>query len=200
MRMDHVVIIEFPSNLGLREPSPGHDPGVRKLPAWLRKHHFHHLIAPEKIYTLSPPAYQMHPDPASGVLNADAIVQYAKEQAKLLGDVLSENKFPLVIGGDCSIAIGNTLALKQKGAYALFYLDGHTDFIDPQLSQTGGAGGMAAAIVAGVGHKKMTDIHGQYPYINAEHVWCVGNREYDDAGLTIIQSRANRYGNHHPGS
>ena len=191
--MDHVTILEFPSNLGLKEPSQGHEPGVRKLPEWLRQHHFHQLIAPEAICVLPPPPYRMHLDPESRVLNTDALAQYAEEEAKLLNEVLSDQKFPLVLGGDCSILIGSALALKQRGSYALFYLDGHTDFIEPPQSGTGGAGGMAAALAAGRGPEKLTNIQGQFPYIREEHVWCVGNREYDDAYEQIIRDSQATY-------
>ncbi len=70
--------------------------------------------------------------------------------------------------------------MKQKGNYALFYLDGHTDFMDVSLSQTGGVGGMAASIVTGNGHDKLSNILNLSPYIKEENLWCVGNREYDD--------------------
>ncbi|MBX0333526.1 arginase family protein [Pontibacter sp. HSC-14F20] len=191
--MNSVTILEFPSNLGLKEPSQGHEPGVRKLPEWLRQHHFHQLIEPEATRVLPPPPYRMHHDLESAVLNADALAQYAREEAKLLNEVLSEQKFPLILGGDCSILIGNALALKQKGDYALFYLDGHTDFIEPPQSGTGGAGGMAAALAAGRGPKKLTDIQGQSPYIREEYVWCVGNREYDDEYEQILRDSQATY-------
>lgn len=191
--MKNISILEFPSNLGLKEPSPGKEPGVRKLPEWLRKHNFHDLIGPVNIETLNPPAYRMDLDLETAVLNADLIVQYAIEQASLLSGELSDNKFPLVIGGDCSILIGNALALRQEGNYALFYMDGHTDFIEPKLSQTGGAGGMAAAIVAGLGHKKLTDINELCPYIKENYVWCVGNREYDEEYENAIRNSQARY-------
>jgi arginase len=178
--MKRVSIIELPFNLGLKEPSPGKEPGVRRLPEWLRQHNFHKRIVPENVKTLHAPAYQMIMDIESEVLNADAIVHYAKEQALLLGGVLATDTFPLVIGGDCSIMVGSALTLKQRGNYALFYLDGHTDFMLPEASQTGGAGGMAAAIVAGLGPEKLTNIQGLSPYIKEEYVWCVGNREYDE--------------------
>ena len=113
--MNNVTILEFPSNLGLKEPSQGHEPGVRKLPEWLRQHQFHQLIAPESIRVLPPPPYRMHLDPESTVLNADALAQYAQEEAKLLNEVLSEHKFPLILGGHCSILVGSALALKQRG-------------------------------------------------------------------------------------
>lgn len=192
--MKNVCIIELPSNLGLKEPSPGKEPGVRNLPEWLRKHNFHKNIAAESIEKIEPPVYQMKLDNASAVLNADAIVQYAKESASILSVVLAEKKFPLVIGGDCSILIGNALALRQKGNYAVFYLDGHTDFMEPNQSQTGGAAGMAAAIVAGTGPQKLSNINGQSPYIDEKYVWCVGNREYDEEYENIIRkSQAGYY-------
>lgn len=178
--MRTTTIIEFPFNLGLKESSPEKEPGVRKLPQWLRKHNFHTLIEPKEIYTLEAPTYRMEKDAVQSVLNTDHIVQYANKQADLLCSVFSENDFPLVIGGDCSIVVGIALALKKTGKYALFYLDGHTDFIEPELSETKAVGGMAAAIAAGRGHRKLTNINNQGPYIEEKFVWCVGNREYDD--------------------
>lgn len=191
--MANVTIIEFPSNLGLKEPSPGHEPGVKQLPDWLRKHGFHDLINAASIYRLDPPAYSMHLDKESGVRNAESIITYAKDQAKLLGPILTGKTFPLIIGGDCSILIGSALALKKAGNYALFYLDGHTDFMLPTLSATGGAAGMDLAIVTGHGHQKLTDIENSKPYIQELLVWCVGNREYDPSYVQPILDSAITY-------
>ncbi|WP_264554073.1 arginase family protein [Flavobacterium sp. N2038] len=98
----------------------------------------------------------------------------------MINNLLSQNKFPFILGGDCSILLGSAIALKQKGNYGLFYLDGHTDFMDVSLSETGGVGGMAASIVTGNGHQKLTNILNLSPYIKEENLCCVGNREYDD--------------------
>jgi arginase len=117
-------------------------------------------------------------DEESGVRNTDKITDYATEQSELLSKHLGENSFQIILGGDCSILIGNAIALKQKGEYGLFFLDGHTDYMLPDLSQTGGAAGMDLAIVTGCGHNKLTNILDLKPYFKEEHVWCVGNREY----------------------
>lgn len=191
--MKSISIIELPSNLGLIEPSPGHEPGVKKLPEWLRKHKFHELIQPENIFTLPAPDYTMNVDKLSKVRNADAIIQYAKEQASLLKQLINDKKFVLTIGGDCSILIGNMLALKESGSYGLFFLDGHTDFITPELSGTAGAAGMDLAIVAGHGHGKLTDINGRGPYVNEAHIYCVGNREYDEDYERPVKESAVKY-------
>ncbi|WP_422350916.1 arginase family protein [Flagellimonas sp.] len=69
--------------------------------------------------------------------------------------------------------------MKQRGEFGLFFLDGHTDFITPELSDTGGAAGMDLAIVTGHGHDKLTNILGLKPNVKEENVFCVGNRECD---------------------
>jgi arginase len=178
--MKEICIVEFPSNLGLKEPQPGKEPGVKKLPDWLWKHNLHKAINPKNILRLDPPKYSNIRDLETNILNANSLVDYAREQAYLINNLLSQNKFPFVLGGDCSILLGPAIALKQKGNYGLFYLDGHTDFMDVSLSETGGVGGMIASIVTGNGHKKFTNILNLSPYIKEENLWCVGNREYDD--------------------
>lgn len=189
-----IDILEFPTNLGLIEPAPGREPGVNKLPAWLKHHGFYSIISPVNVYTVNPPAYGMGVDKESLVRNAVAIGEYALKQASALKKVIEDKKFALVIGGDCSVLIGNMIALKKCGNFALFYLDGHTDFIWPELSQTHGAAGMDLAIVSGNGHLKLTNIGELKPYIPEESIWAVGNREYDKTyEETILHSKINYY-------
>lgn len=188
-----ICILEFPSNLGLKEPSPGREPGVKKMPDFLRKHGFHSLLNPDSVLRLDPPAYSMTLDQLSAVRNADHIVEYSKKQSQITEKTISENKFPIVLGGDCSILIGNALALKRAGSFGLFFLDGHTDFMWPALSQTGGAAGMDLAIVTGFGHDKLTDIDGLKPYFQENHVWCVGNREYEEWYVNAIKNSSIEY-------
>jgi arginase len=132
-------------------------------------------------------------DAESGVRNADAIVEYAKQQASLIKKVLGKGLFPLVIGGDCSILIGAALALKQLGNYAVFSLDGHHDFMWPSLSSTAGAAGMDLAIITGNGPDKLVNIEGFKPYIEERNVCSAGNREYDDAYVNPILGSSIQY-------
>jgi len=191
--MKEVCIVEFPSNLGLKEPQPGKEPGVKNLPNWFWKHNLHKAINHKDVLRLDPPRYTNIRETETNILNANALVDYAREQAYLINNLLSQNKFPFILGGDCSILLGSAIALKQKGNYGLFYLDGHTDFMDVSLSETGGVGGMAASIVTGNGHKKLTDILNLSPYIKEENLWCVGNREYDDEYENEIRNSAATY-------
>lgn len=191
--MKEICIVEFPSNLGLKEPQPGKEPGVKNLPDWLWKHNLHKLLNPKKIIRLDPPRYSNTRDNETKILNADSLVVYAREQAYLLNNLLSSTKFPFILGGDCSILLGAAIALKQKGNYGLFYLDGHTDFMNVSLSETGGIGGMAASIVTGNGPEKLTNILNLSPYIKEENLWCAGNREYDDEYENEIRNSTATY-------
>jgi len=188
-----VSIISFNSNLGLIEPSPGKEPGVKKLPEWLRKFGFFHVIDHQEEIRLDPPPFSMYLDPVSDMRNTDAIAAYAKQQAPIIQDVVSRKNFALVLGGDCSIIIGNALALKQQGDYRLFFIDGHTDFMWPSLSSTHGVAGMDLAIVTGHGHEKLSNIYQQGPYVKEQNVWCVGNREYDIHYVAAIENTAIHY-------
>lgn len=189
----NISIISFNSNLGLIEPAPGVEPGVKKLPAQLRKSGFFDLIDPKEVIELEPPAYTMHLDPVSDMRNTDLIADYARKQVPILRDVISRKYFALVLGGDCSILIGNALALKKQGVYKLFFIDGHTDFMLPAFSSTHGVAGMDLAIVTGHGHEKLSNIDGYRPYLKETDTWCVGNREYDSDYVAAIKKTGIHY-------
>ncbi|RXM39198.1 arginase [Chryseobacterium sp. CH21] len=176
----NINIFEFPLNLGLTKKVHETEPGVRKLPDWLRKFDFHSRIHPKNVFRLDAPTYSMDFDRESNVRNAEKIIEYAKKQADYILHNYEKDTFNIILGGDCSILIGNAIALKKLGNFGLFYLDGHTDFISPELSETGGAAGIDLAIITGTGHEKLTNIHGLRPYISEENVFCCGNAETDD--------------------
>ncbi|MBV8327674.1 arginase family protein [Chryseobacterium sp.] len=175
-----INIFEFPLNLGLTKKEHETEPGVRKLPDWLRKFGFHKSVNPNNIFRLNAPEYTMDFDEETGTRNADRIIEYATKQAELILENAHENSFNIILGGDCSILIGNAIALKKQGNFGLLYLDGHTDFIPSELSESGGIAGMDLAIVSGTGHEKLTNIEGLKPYFSEEHIFCCGNAETDD--------------------
>lgn len=180
--------------MGLKEPFPGREPGVRKLPQWLRANGLHEILLPEKVDRVEAPAYSMEYDRECGVRNADKIREYSILLASKVFHFVSQKKFLLVLGGDCSVLIGCALGLKLSGKYSLFFLDGHTDFVMPPDSLTKGAAGMDLAIATGNSHDKLTNIGNNKPYVKEEWVWCAGNREYDEQYLQpILKSKISYY-------
>ena len=173
-----MILVEAPSNLGLIEPSPGTEPGVKFFPAAMEKENFAAIAGIHKKTSVFPPAYSMEIDKESKVRNAEKIITYSRQLADVVESNIKQQYTSVLIGGDCSILIGTALALKRNGNYALFFLDGHTDYVLPEQSGTAGAAGMDLAIVTGNGHEKLTNIENQKPYIKEENVFCVGNREF----------------------
>lgn len=172
-----MILIEAPSNLGLIEPRPGEEPGVRFFPQTMEKEGFARKAGIHEKITVRAPSYSMFIDGESKVRNAPKIVDYSKRLADVLDEHIKKRNVPVIIGGDCSILIGAALSLKRNGDYGLLFLDGHTDYVLPEQSGTAGAAGMDLAIVTGNGHNKLTDIEHRKPYIREQNVFCLGNRE-----------------------
>lgn len=174
------VIVEAPSNLGLIEPAPGEEPGVKWLSATLLDLGMGDSLNITSTDFIQPPSYAMIVDPDSGIRNADAIAQYSETLSAALLKYIKGNYFLIVFGGDCSILMGIALALKKTGNYGLFFIDGHTDYMTPSQSGTKCAAGMDLALVTGNGPEKLTNISGLKSYIKESNVYCFGNREYTD--------------------
>jgi arginase len=178
--MRKIVLIEAPSNLGLAPLSPGVEPGVKFFPSAMEKAGLQLSAGINEKIRIEAPEYSTAIDADTNVRNADKIVDYSKRLADVLETLFQKKQVALVIGGDCSILIGVALALKRKGDYGLFYLDGHTDYVVPEQSGTAGAAGMDLAILAGKGPDKLTDIERLKPYLAEENIFCCGNREFSE--------------------
>jgi len=123
------------------------------------------------------PTYSADRDVATGIRNVQAIADYSAALANAIGAQLDADRFPIVIGGDCSILLGSMLALHRRGRYGLVFLDGHQDMQTPQVSRTGGAAGMDLALAVGIGPPVLAALGGDGPLVRAEDVSMVGGRD-----------------------
>ncbi len=83
---------------------------------------------------LDVPPYGFERDPETRTLNAQAIAEWSPKLADAVEGVMEAGEFPVVLGGDCSIVLGPTLALKRRGRYGLLFIDGHADFYQPEVN------------------------------------------------------------------
>ena len=98
--------------------------------------------------------------------------------AERVGTVVRGGRFPLVLGGDCSILLGSMLALKKIGRFGLVFVDGHLDFRHPGNSaRLGAAAGEDLALVTGRGSGRLTNLGGLGPLVRDEDVLALGERE-----------------------
>lgn len=176
-RRPPVVVLGAPSNLGLAPPAPGKEPGVRGMARRLKALGLGTRLGATDAGDVVPPAYSPERDPATGVRNLHAIAEYSAALAEAIGAQLDAGRFPLVIGGDCSILLGSMLALHRRGRYGLVFLDGHHDLQRPDVSRTGGAAGMDLALVVGIGPPELVALGGDEPLVRPSDVSLLGSRD-----------------------
>jgi arginase len=177
-RMGHLTslnIIEAPSILGL---SPT---GVEELPHALQSAGLYSRLGVQRSVRVEPPPYHEGRDPVTGMLNSKALVDYTLRLADEVGAALDHGECPLVLGGDCSILLGNLLALARRGLYGLLFLDGHADFYQPQANVNGQAASSELAFATGRGPAMLTSFDGHRPLIRDEHVVTLGMRDAEEA-------------------
>jgi arginase len=168
-------VIEAPSILGLKPT------GVQHLPDSLKSANLLGQLCAEYVGRIEAPPYDPMRDKVTYLLNPQGIHDYSLLLAEAVTSVLEENKFPLVLGGDCSILIGNLLALRRLGKYGLFFIDGHADFYQPESSPTGEVADMDLAIVSGRGPDILTNIDGLKPLVQDNNIVLFGNRDVEEA-------------------
>jgi arginase len=175
--MKPIVILDAPSNLGLRPPRENHEPGVWRLPQSLRVRGIIQKLGARDAGAVPRLPYSPDADPVTGFRNGPRIAEYTTQLATKIGALLEETVFPFVIGGDCSILLGSALALRRRGRYGLCFIDGHNDFSyarDPKRHGLYAAAGLDLALTTGHGPDAFANIDGLKPYIRHEDVAALG--------------------------
>lgn len=175
--MPGYTIIDAPSILGLRPT------GVEYLPEALKGAGLVSKLNAGYAGRVEPPIpYEPYRDPKTLLKNAAAIKAFSLNLAELVCGEISKGNFPIMLGGDCSIIIGALLGLKRRGGrHGLFFIDGHSDFYQPQASTTGEVADMDLAIVTGRGPDILADIDGLRPFVRDEDVVVFGYRDAEQA-------------------
>src|SRR4051795_6354825 len=115
------TVLDAPCNLGLQPP----EPGVRRLADALRA-----CGIVERLGALDAGGVDA-PGSVSVPVNRAALAGYTRTLADRIGALLDDGAKPLVLGGDCSILLGATLALRRRARRGLLHVDGHLDFRHP---------------------------------------------------------------------
>jgi arginase len=111
------------------------------------------------------------------VLNLQGIRSFSLRLADRIGFTLDLGRFPLVLGGDCSILLGAALALRRRGRYGLFFIDGHCDFYSPESEPNGEMASIELAAVTGRDPAALADLEGLRPLVREQDVVVLGFRD-----------------------
>jgi arginase len=108
--------------------------------------------------------------------------------AEMVEKAAGEGRFPLVLGGDHSIAMGSVAGMsrhvhrQQLGPRKLgmIWIDAHADMNTPESSPSGNVHGMPLACSIGLGPPELTQLAGYAPAVEPGSVAIMGLRSVDE--------------------
>ena len=124
-----------------------------------------------------------------GSSTAGRIAELGKDLADEVTLTLRADEFPVVIGGDHSVAIGtwSGVARVLGEPLGLLWIDAHLDSHTPESSYSGAIHGMPLACLLGRGDKRLLDIGLSGVQISAEHTVVLGPRSYEPEEFEFLQ-------------
>jgi arginase len=181
-----VGIVTAPSNLGLRPNGKGKEPGTWRAPEVLLAAGLANAVSARNLVELARQRYDFAEQPGTRIRNGNTLRTFLLELANAVQGELAAGRFPLVLGGDCSVMLGCLYALRRAGRRGLVHVDGHSDFFHPgnydTRSRLGSAAGMDLALATGRGEPLLT----QWPGIEGalvadEDAIQAGERDAEEA-------------------
>ena len=156
-----IGLVLAPSNLGLRPTESDGQPGTWRAPQVLIDAGLARALDAEEIIPLERPTYEFEAQAGTRIRNGLSIRAFSLQLSEKVRDILQRHRFPVVIGGDCSILLGSSHGMRLAGGRGLVHIDGHSDFFHPENYDTatrlGSAAGMDLALASGRGEPLLTD-------------------------------------------
>ncbi|MEI5909333.1 arginase [Bacillus spongiae] len=122
--------------------------------------------------------------------NLKAVAEASEQLAFTVNDVVQQGHFPLVLGGDHSIAIGTIAGVaKNYDNLGVIWYDAHGDLNTAETSPSGNIHGMPLAASLGIGHDTLTNISGYLPKIKPENIVIIGARSLDEGERELIKEK-----------
>ncbi|WP_213411629.1 arginase [Xylanibacillus composti] len=124
---------------------------------------------------------------ADNLKNLEEVVTVNEKLADRVEAVVRKGQFPLVLGGDHSIAIGTLSGLtRHYKNLGVIWFDAHSDLNTAETSPSGNIHGMSLAVGLGMGDPRLTKIkEGGHP-IKSKHVVIIGARSIDEGEKAYI--------------
>lgn len=144
-------------------------------------------------------------EPVTGKLrHLKEVVEGNTKLAHTVNKEVESGRFPLVLGGDHSIAIGTLAGLSSHYEnLGVIWYDAHGDINTDETSPSGNIHGMPLAASLGIGHRALTEIVSNKPKVKPENVVLVGIRDLDEGEKQLLRelnikvytmNEINRYG------
>ena len=176
-----LTLIGAPSSIGIRPYDDGRPRRLDQAPERFRRLRLAARLAAEDAGDVTPPPYRDFERPPGRCRNEPELVEYLQALAERIEPVIGQGRFPVVLGGDCSVVLGGLLGAARGtgGPVGLAYVDAHADFATPEESRTGSAASMCLAMAVGRGDTPLARLAPDGPLVDPSRVALLGRRSED---------------------
>jgi arginase len=120
------------------------------------------------------------------------IASACSDLAREVESSLDRDEFPIVLGGDHSMAIGTIAGIathckKNNKRLGVIWIDAHSDINTPESSPTGNIHGMPVAVNLGIGAPELINIGGSYPKLQPDQIVFIGLRSIDEGERKLLK-------------
>jgi arginase len=124
-----------------------------------------------------------------GSSTAGRIARLCRDLADEVVATLQADAFPVVLGGDHSIAIGTWSGVAREAGepLGLLWIDAHLDSHTPETTYSGAIHGMPLACLLGRGDKRLLNIGLNGAQVSAAHAVVLGPRSYEPEEIEFLQ-------------
>lgn len=124
------------------------------------------------------------------IKNLKTLATSSEKLAAKVSDSIEKKCFPLILGGDHSIAMGSLAGVaKHVKNLGVIWYDAHADMNTPETSPSGNIHGMPLAASMGLGHPALTGIGGYKGKVKPENIVLIGARDIDAGEKVLIAEK-----------
>lgn len=194
----NIHLLEMPLDFGASRHGSDMGPSAIRLAGIKeRLENLGHTISSHSdIFSVSAQEYEQQGNPKAKYLLP--IKKACEQLAERVENICTDGDFPLILGGDHSIALGSiagasAYARKNNKKLGVLYVDAHGDFNTPETSPTGNIHGECLAASAGLGLPELTNLYFEGQKVDPANICFVGVRDLDpgekqlmkQAGVTV---------------
>jgi len=141
---------------------------------------------------------QVFPEEEDKLKYVREISAACEQLASDVEEILEAEEFPIVLGGDHSIAIGSFAGAsayyrKQQQSLGLIWFDAHADMNTPETTPSGNIHGMPLATLLGFGTPELTRVAGFSPKLDPALCAHVGARDIDPGERELVKKLGMRF-------
>lgn len=192
MQHKKISVIQAPFGWGSSRPGTELGPESMRVAGLLRQ--LRQIGHEAEEHTVSAPAEAEAPRAAQPVKHLPEVTETGRRVAERVAKAVDEGAFPLVVGGDRSVAIGAFAGLTSRyKRLGVISFDAYGSLHTEATTPSGDANGMPLAIALGKAALRLGDVASGAASIPKDKLVLIGFRHLDAAEKEIILSEGIKY-------